>query len=275
MTVANLIKRELSMNAAEKIRPLEHQTALVTHATSGIGAAIAEALADAGAKVMINYLHEREKAEQLAEHIRNKQGQTMIFRADVTQENEVNSMLDVLAVYWGRMDILVDNTGLQEKSLEQFESTESKRENISRNLAMQFLRVRQARRFLVGQGVNTLSSIVAGKLICISTPDLYSKNALNKLLHTLTQEVSVENIRVNAIMAKKSKPYTLNNGSILADEADSNAYAIAKMAVWLVSDEADYSNGEIFNSTLDIQTDGPSGVDGFFMPGKFLKNPKK
>ncbi len=245
------------MNISEKIRPLQDQTALVIHATTGIGAAIAEALANAGAKVMINYLDERDKADQLAEHIRNNQGQAMIFRADVNLENEVISMLDVLIVYWGRMDILINNAGLDEKTFDPLMSPESRHENISLNLAIQFLRVRQIARDLLEQRFNTQPSNAVGKIICVSKPDLYSREALAKLVDTLTQKLSEENVRVNGILAENCKPHKLNNMpapeqepvlcNFISDEKDCNAYAIAKMAVWLVSGEADSCKGETFN----------------------------
>ena len=104
------------MNTTATMQPLQNQTALVIHATTNRGVAMVKALADAGAKVMIHYQDEREKAEQLAEHIRNQQGQAMIFQADISQENQLNSMLDVLMAYWGRLDILVHNLDLQEQT---------------------------------------------------------------------------------------------------------------------------------------------------------------
>ena len=101
------------MNTCQNKRPLEGQRALVTGATNVIGAAVAEALAEAGAKVMINYLGRRDKAERVAERIRANQGQAMIFQTDVSEESQVKSMFNVLIGYWGSIDILVNNASLQ------------------------------------------------------------------------------------------------------------------------------------------------------------------
>ena len=62
---------------------------MVTGGNSGIGAAVAEGLANAGAKVMINYVANPEMAESLAERIRNNNGIAKTFQADVSQEDQV------------------------------------------------------------------------------------------------------------------------------------------------------------------------------------------
>ncbi len=203
---------------------MQDQTALVIHATTDIGAAIALALADAGAKVMLNYLDERDKAEKLAEHIRDQQGQAMIFRADVDQEKEVISMLDVLKVYWGRMDILVNSAGLHD--------------NTNLKLASQFLRVRQEARELLGRRVNIRPADEVGKIICISNSGIHSKGSLGIFLDVLTRKLSEDTVRVNAIWSENGNPSAAQDG---------NAYAIAQMAAWLVSDAAETCNGETIN----------------------------
>lgn len=100
------------MPAAELLQPLRGRIALVLAVTSPAASAAAEALAEAGAKVMLNYSARRHRAEQLAERIRNKRGQAMIFHADVAMPGQMTSLCDVLTVYWGRLDILVDDSGL-------------------------------------------------------------------------------------------------------------------------------------------------------------------
>ncbi|MCQ8104441.1 SDR family NAD(P)-dependent oxidoreductase [Methylomonas sp. SURF-2] len=103
---------ESRVPAAELIQPLRGRIALVLAATSPAASAAAEALAEAGTKVMLNYSEQRHRAEQLAERIRNKRGQAMIFQADVAQPDQMTSLCDVLTAYWGRLDILVDDSGL-------------------------------------------------------------------------------------------------------------------------------------------------------------------
>lgn len=87
--------------------PLHGKTALVINATSAAGSAAAEALALAGARVMLNYPDRRDAAECLAERIRNRGGQAMAFRADIAVPGELRSLCDVLLAYWGQPELLV------------------------------------------------------------------------------------------------------------------------------------------------------------------------
>src|SRR6516162_2047209 len=89
------------------------QKALVTGASSGIGRAIALALGDAGADVVINYVSGEDKAEALAEEIRTKGARALALRADVSDEAQVRSMFSAMLEEFGTVDILVNNAGLQ------------------------------------------------------------------------------------------------------------------------------------------------------------------
>ncbi|MBI5587926.1 MAG: SDR family NAD(P)-dependent oxidoreductase [Deltaproteobacteria bacterium] len=118
---------------------LNGQRALVTGANSGIGKAIALSLADAGARVVVNYLHGDDKAEEIVEEIRNKGGEALALKADVSKENEVRSMFKNMYDAFGSIDILVNNAGLRKDapvhkmSLEEMKTPKviSLRENVS------------------------------------------------------------------------------------------------------------------------------------------------
>ncbi|MCQ4270421.1 3-oxoacyl-ACP reductase FabG [Pseudomonas kuykendallii] len=92
-------------------RPLEHQVALVTGATQGIGRAIAIALADAGARVWINHLDQPQAAEALVAQIVAGGGRAHAVQADVASPEQVEAMfVEVLGD--GPLDILVNNAGI-------------------------------------------------------------------------------------------------------------------------------------------------------------------
>lgn len=105
------------MHAADFRQPLQGRNALVIGATSANASEVAEALAAAGAKVMLNYVRRQAKAAQLAERIRNRHGQAMLFQADPADAGQLKSLCDVLLAYWGRLDILVDDSGLHAKAV--------------------------------------------------------------------------------------------------------------------------------------------------------------
>jgi len=90
---------------------LNNQIALVTGASSGIGAATAIALAREGARGAVNYLKNQAGAEKTVEAIRGAGGEALAVKADVTRSAEVRAMVESVRNKWGRIDILVNNAG--------------------------------------------------------------------------------------------------------------------------------------------------------------------
>lgn len=157
------------MSTVNAAQPLQGRTALVVQANAGIGAAVAEAFASAGAKVMLNYLHENAGADQVAQRIRINRGQAMIFQADISQENQVKSMFDVLVAYWGGLDILVTNANLEIDTSAQDLNRALSQTFLTQNLAGQCLCVRQAMREFSRQSCQSELSDPVGNIICVSS----------------------------------------------------------------------------------------------------------
>jgi 3-oxoacyl-[acyl-carrier protein] reductase len=85
------------------------RVALVTGASSGIGAATARLLAARGMRVVVNYLHSSRAAEEVVADIRAAGGQAMAVQADVREEAAVRSMIERVGSAWGGVDVLVHN----------------------------------------------------------------------------------------------------------------------------------------------------------------------
>jgi 3-oxoacyl-[acyl-carrier protein] reductase len=92
--------------------PLVGKTALVTGAATGIGKAIAGALAADGARVLVNHNHTAEPAEKVVAGIQAGGGAAMAVAADVSSRAEYQAMVDRLLAAWGRWDILVNNAAV-------------------------------------------------------------------------------------------------------------------------------------------------------------------
>jgi glucose 1-dehydrogenase len=244
---------------------LAGQTALVTGASSGIGARIAVALGAAGAQVGVNYSRNREGAEQVVREIAGAGGRAISLRADVGQEDQVRAMFDALFDSFGTIDVLVSNAGIQrdaaflEMTLEQWQAV------LGINLTGGFLCAREAAKEFLRRGVVPARSKAAGKIIFISSVHevipwaghanyAAAKGGLMMLMKTVAQELAPQKIRVNSIAPGAIK--TRINASVWSDPEGAasmlklipygrigEADDIAPVAVWLASDEADYITG--------------------------------
>src|SRR5213076_2579793 len=94
-------------------QPLLGQKALVTGANSGIGRAVAIALAEAGADVAVNYVVRPEEAAEVVEEIRKFGRDAVALKADVSAEDQVVAMFAAMTERFSRADILVANAGVQ------------------------------------------------------------------------------------------------------------------------------------------------------------------
>ena len=143
---------------------LHGQKALVTGANSGIGKAVAIALGQAGADVVVNYVRGEDSANQVVETIAAIGAKALAIAADVSREEQVQAMFGRMMEEFGTIDILVSNAGLQqdapieEMTLAQWNTV------IGVNLTGQFLCAREAIREFKRRGVVERVSVSAGKL---------------------------------------------------------------------------------------------------------------
>ncbi|HEX9491424.1 MAG TPA: glucose 1-dehydrogenase [Stellaceae bacterium] len=249
-------------------RPLlAGQKALVTGASAGIGAGIAQALAAAGAAVAINHSGAASAAagEAVAKAIRDSGGTAIVLRADVAREDEVEAMVARFLEAFGRLDILVANAGIQRDAAVEAMTLAQWQQVLAVNLTGQFLCARAAVRCFERQGVDPALSRAAGKIICMSSVHeiipwaghvnyAASKGGVRLLMQSLAQEVASRRIRVNGI-APGAIRTNINREAWETPEALQRLLRlipygrigepedVAKAAVWLASDQSDYVTG--------------------------------
>jgi glucose 1-dehydrogenase len=148
---------------------LKGQVALVTGASSGLGAGAARGLAASGAAVVVNYHSQPEPAEKLADEIRAAGGQAVAVGADVSKEDEVEKLFAETLKAFGRLDILIANSGLQKDSAIAEMTLDDWNTVINVNLTGQFLCARAALRQFARQQIRPDISRALGKIIHMSS----------------------------------------------------------------------------------------------------------
>ncbi len=244
---------------------LKGQSALVTGANSGIGMAVAIAMGNDGANVVVNYVTHPEVAEEVVQTIKNNGGDAIAIKADVSKEDEVISMFQQMFDKYSTIDILVNNAGLQKDSSFENMSLADWQLVINVNLTGQFLCAREAVKEFLKRGVIEDRSRAAGKIICMSSVHevipwaghvnyAASKGGINMMMKSMAQELAPKKIRINSIgpgaiqtpinRAAWETPEALQKLlKLIPYQRIGQPEDIGKVAVWLASDEADYITG--------------------------------
>ena len=248
-------------------KKLQGQIAIITGASSGIGAGVSKSLAAAGATVVVNHPVEATAAAAagvLAE-ITAGGGTGIVYQCDVSKEAEVQKMFADVVAKFGTVDILVNNAGLQRDSPFEAMTLEQWDFVLGVNLTGQFLCAREAIREFLRRGVVPERSRAAGKIICMSSVHevipwaghanyAASKGGIELMMKSIAQEFAPKKIRVNSIGPGAIKT-PINHQAWATPDAEKKLLElipydrvgvvedIGAAAVWLASDDSDYVTG--------------------------------
>ena len=179
---------------------LRDKVALVTGSSSGIGAAIAQGMAAAGADIIINYRHNEAGAQRTAQAVRTSGRKALVVRADVGLAEDVARLFEEIKCEYGRLDILVNNAGITPKKPFAATTEEDWDRIIDTNLKSIFLCCKQALSLIPPGGVIlNISSIHARVTTYNFSVYAASKAGVEALTCNLAVEFSDRNIRVNAL----------------------------------------------------------------------------
>jgi 3-oxoacyl-[acyl-carrier protein] reductase len=177
-----------------------NKVAIVTGASRGIGAAVAERLAKDGFTVVINYSGDAKSAEAVASKIEAAGGRALTARADVSDGAAVRGMFDAAEAAFGGVDVLVNNAGIMKLAKIADSDDALFDQHIAINLKGSFNAMREAAKRLRNGGriINFSTSVVGTKL---ETYGVYTatKAAIETMGAVLSKELRGRNITVNAV----------------------------------------------------------------------------
>ena len=177
-----------------------NKVAIVTGASRGIGAAVAERLAADGFTVVINYSGDVKPAEALARKIEARGGRALTAKADVSNPGAVRGMFDAAEAAFGGVDVLVNNAGIMKLAKIADSDDALFDQQIAVNLKGSFNAMREAAKRLRDGGriINFSTSVVGVKL---ETYGVYAatKAAVETMTAILSKELRGRSITVNAV----------------------------------------------------------------------------
>jgi glucose 1-dehydrogenase len=247
----------------QKMERLKGKNVLITGASSGIGQAIAVRFAREGANIAINYRSGAEQADAtltMAKAARtNGHGREIIVQADVSKEDEVRGMIARTIGTFGRLDVLINNAGIQKPAASHEIETADFDRILAVNLRGPFLCSREAiRHFLSRPGGGVILNNSSVHEIIPKPkylPYSVSKGGMENLTKSLALEYAGQGIRVNAVgpgavVTPINKAWIDNpkaRGEVESHIPMSRAAAadeIASVFAFLASDEASYVTGQ-------------------------------
>jgi len=193
------------VNSADNNRahPLAGRTAVVTGATSGIGFGIAQAMASAGANLLINGLGGREAVQRAVDTVSaSGPGKVVYSDADLTRVAEIEEMIEQAAREFGKLDVLVNNAGIQHVSPVQSFPVDRWDAVIAVNLSACFHTTRAAVPLLLANGWGRIVNIASTHALVASpykSAYVAAKHGVAGLTKSVALELAEDNVTVNAI----------------------------------------------------------------------------
>jgi 3-oxoacyl-[acyl-carrier protein] reductase len=180
---------------------LAGKVAVVTGASKGIGASIAEYLAAEGAKVVVNYASSKTGADKVVGNIKAKGGEAVAVQANVAKEAEIEKLFGETKKAYGKLDILVNNAGIYEFSPIESVTSDHFHKQFDLNVLGLLLTTREAIKLIGPEGgsIINIGSIVGSMSLPNAAVYSATKGAVDSITVALSKEFGARKIRVNAL----------------------------------------------------------------------------
>src|SRR5438128_5599447 len=237
---------------------LKGKVAVVTGASKGIGASIAEHLAAAGASVVVNYASSKAGADAVVKHITDKGGKAVAVQADVSKPEEIKRLFARTKEAYGKLDVLVNNAGMYEFAPLEAITPEHFHKQFNLNVLGLLLATQEAVKLMspTGGSIIKVSSIVGP--MPVENASVYSatKAAVDAVTIALSKELGPKKIRVNSLNPGMVETEGLHSTGIAASDFRKMVESqtplgrigqpddIARVAVFYASDDAGWVTGQ-------------------------------
>ena len=230
---------------------MKGKVAVVTGASKGIGAAIAERFGQEGAGVVVHYARDRKGAEKTAAAIQRAGSKAAVIQGDLSKPEEVTRVFEAAAESFGRIDVLVNNAGVYEfLPLEQV-GPDHFHKIFDLNVLGLLLATREAVKRMNGAGSIINISSLAGE-VPLPNGSVYSasKAAVDAITQSLSQELGAKGIRVNSL-----QPGATVTEGFLALSAEEQkgfeAVAVSRTPLGRIGKAEDIAGAALFLATED------------------------
>jgi 3-oxoacyl-[acyl-carrier protein] reductase len=236
---------------------LTGKVALVTGASKGIGAAIAKALAAAGASVVVNYASSKAGADAVVAEIAKAGGKAVAVGGDVSKAADAQALVDAAVKQFGRLDILVNNSGVYEFApLEEITEAHYHKQFNVNVLGLLLTTQAAARHMNDGGSIINIGSLVSRIVPAESAVYTGTKGAVDAITGVLAQELGPRNIRVNAVNPGMVETEGTHAAGFIGSDFNQHAVAqtplgrigqpndIASIVTFLASNDSYWLTGE-------------------------------
>jgi 3-oxoacyl-[acyl-carrier protein] reductase len=237
---------------------LTGKVAVVTGASKGIGASIAEHLAAEGASVVVNYASSKAGAEAIVRRIKEKGGKALAVQADVSKHEEIKRLFAETKAAYGKLDVLVNNAGIYEFAPLESITAEHFHKHFNLNVLGLLLTTQEAVKLIgsTGGSIINMSSIASSMPVATATVYSATKAAVDAITIVLSQELGPRKIRVNSLNPGMVETEGLHAGGLaegdfrkmMESQTPLGRIAqpedIARAAVFFASDDAGWVTGQ-------------------------------
>lgn len=236
---------------------LKDKVAIVTGASKGIGAAIATSLAAEGASVVVNYASSQAGADAVVAKITAAGGKAIAVHGDVSKSADAQGIVDAAIKQFGKLDILVNNSGVYEFAPIEAITEESFHRQFNINVLGLLLTTQAAAKHLGdGGSIINIGSVVARITPPASAVYTGTKGAVDAITGVLSRELGPRKIRVNSLNPGMIETEGAHTAGFIGSDFEAGAVAqtplgrigqpgdIASIAVFLASDDSYWLTGE-------------------------------